>query len=169
MTGSWLAEGDLALPKKSLASHFAFPDCLLVSFPFQLTFQPSLAQNCSCILEKWIGGHMHMWKICSGPSQRKLKNYVNISLAVNIHKFWICNHSTVFVGLLHSHLVFIVSCLIVNWKMSIFAFFLQRQSLLCTTRFMQEWKSQRICLVSLLLWPPTCKCNLLQGALLGCT
>jgi len=73
-------------------------------------------------------------KFAVGPANKNKKNYVNISLAVNIHKF---NHSTVSVGLLQSHLFFIVSCLIVNFESCKYLPYLPKADSTTYTRFMQ--------------------------------
>ena len=69
MAGGWLA-GEVGTSKKSLVCHLASPDCLIVSLPFQLTVEPSLAQNYPRSLEKQKVGR-RTWKICSRPSQQK--------------------------------------------------------------------------------------------------
>ena len=51
MVGGWLA-GEVGTSKKSLVRHLASPHCLIVSLPFQLTVEPSLAQNYPFSLEK---------------------------------------------------------------------------------------------------------------------
>lgn len=86
-------------------------------------------------------------KFALGPANENDKNYVNISLAVNIHKFW---YAIIRLSLLDffTAIWFLSSHVwLSTLKAANICLICQRQTPLLT-RFMQEWKSQRICLVS---------------------